>query len=448
MIQENKNFYKNLFAIVLPIASQNLMAALVSASDAVMLGMINQESLSAVSLATQIQFVLSLFYEALIIGTTILAAQYWGKKDWDAVESVLAFSTILSVLVSALFFVAAKLFPLLLMGIFTNDPYLMQAGAEYLRIVSWSYLFGAVSQIYLCIMKNSGRTFRSTMYSISAILINIVLNAIFIFGLCGFTAQSIAGAARATVIARLVELCLVLLENTRKDTIRLRLHKILHPNQKLRMDFWKYTSPVLANELVWGCGFTMFTVIMGHLGSDAVAANAYANIAKNLIACFCMGLGTGSGIVIGNELGTGNLERAKRTGGKLIRLAIVSGVVSGLLILLVTPFILGNVSELSETAERYLKAMLFVCAYYMIGKSVNSTAVVGIFCAGGDTKFGLFCDIITMWCIIIPVGLAAAFVLDLPVVAVYFLLNLDEFVKLPAVYRNYKKYKWVKDLTR
>ncbi len=448
MTAENRIFYKKLFAIVLPIAFQNLMSALVGASDALMLGMISQESLSAVSLATQVQFVLSLFYAALTIGTTILAAQYWGKRDQNAVEHILAFATKLSVLVSTAFFAAAFLNPAGLMRIFTNEDFLIRSGAEYLHTVSWSYLFAAVSQIYLCIMKNSGRTLKSTIYSMTSMLLNILLNAILIFGLFGFSAQGIAGAARATIYARLAELALVLYENSKKDVVRLKIINIIHADRILKKDFWKYTSPVLANELVWGCGFTMFTVIIGHLGNDAVAANSYANIVKNLISCFCLGIGTGSGIMIGNELGRGNLDKARQDGNRLCRLALLSGVISGLVILLLIPLILRCVGNLTPAAYGYLKVMLFVCAYYMIAKSVNSTTVAGIFCAGGDTKFGLLCDLITMWVIIIPAGLAAAFVFNLPVLTVYFILNLDEYVKLPAVYGNYRKYNWVKDLTR
>lgn len=441
-------FYKNLLAIVLPIACQNLMSALVSASDAIMLGMLNQASLSAVSLATQIQFVLSLFITALTIGTTILAAQYWGKGDGPAVERILAFATKLSVIVSAVFFAAAFWAPDRLMGIFTNDGVLIAYGAQYLKTVSWSYLLASVSQIYLCIMKNSGRTLRSTVYSVIAMVLNIGLNLIFIFGLLGLPARGIVGAAMATVIARLVELVLTLMENGKKDRVRLRWANIVDTEDRLKRDFWQYTGPVLANELVWGCGFTMFTVIMGHLGSDAVAANSYANIVKNLISCFCLGIGTGSGIIIGNELGNGELAKARENGGRLCRFAIGSGVLSGVVILLLSPFILAHVSHLSAAAQGYLRVMLIICAYYMIGKAVNSTTVAGIFCAGGDTRFGFLCDTVTMWVLIIPVGMVAAFILHLPVLVVYFLLNLDEFVKLPAVYHHYKKYAWVRNLTK
>jgi len=333
------------------------------------------------------------------------------------------------------------------MKIFTNEMLLIEAGIPYLRIVSWSYLFMGFSQVYLCIMKNSGRTTKSTIYGSSALILNILLNAIFIFGLFGFSQMGIAGAALATTISRAVELVLTIIENMKTGVVRVRLKYFHSDSVRLKRDYYRYTMPVLANELVWGCGFTMFSVIMGHLGSDAVAANSVANIVKNIIACVCLGISTGSGILVGNELGRGNLETAKKYGSLLCKIALIAGAVSGLLILLSSPLVLTFTTSLSEQAHAYLQIMLYICSYYMIGKSINSTVVAGIFCAGGDTKFGFLCDVVTMWLIIIPIGAFAAFILHLPILAVYFLLNLDELVKMPAVYRHYKQYKWVKNLT-
>ena len=446
--EEKKEFYRKLFALVLPLALQNLMTALVSASDALMLGLLDQSSLSSVSLATQVQFVLNLFYAALTIGATVLAAQYWGKGDKEAVERVLAITLKGSMAVSLVFFLAAFFCPQFLMRIFTDDPELIRLGLPYLRIVSWSYLFMGISQIYLCIMKNSGRTMRSTAYGSSAVVLNLLLNTLLIFGLLGFPKMEIAGAALATTVSRAVELGLVLLENRKKDQVRIRMKYLREGSPVLRKDFVRYTSSVMANELVWGCGFTMFSVIMGHLGSDAVAANSIANIVKNIIACMCLGIGTGSGILVGNELGRGALDRAREYGGRLCRIAVAAGAVSGAVLLVCSPLVQLLAVSLSEQAHEYLRVMLMICAYYMVGKAVNSTVVAGIFCAGGDTKFGLLCDAVTMWVIIVPVGMLAAFVWKLPVLTVYFLLNLDEFVKLPAVYRHYKKYLWVRNLTK
>ena len=447
MESEKRIFYRKLWGLVFPIAIQNLMTALVSASDAFMLGFVSQTSLSAVSLATQIQFVHNLFMLALTIGATTLAAQYWGKGDTDSVEEILAIVLKISMAVSVVFFIAAMFFSGFLMRIFTNDIKLIQAGIPYLRIVSVSYLFMGFSQIYLCIMKNSGRTAKSTIYGSVAVVINIGFNAIFIFGLAGFPAMGIAGAALATTVSRAIELLLTIYENMHRSLVCVRLKYIRNSSKKLKKDFWHYTTPVLGNELVWGCGFTMFSVIMGHLGSDAVAANSVANILKNIIACVCNGIGIGAGIIVGNELGKGEMERATEYGNRLFKLAVFAGAVSGLILLAVSPVLRIFTGSLSAQAHFYLKNMMYICTYYMIGKSVNATVIAGVFCAGGDTKFGLKCDAVTMWVILIPIGMITAFVLKLPIMVVYFIISMDEIIKLPAVYRHYKKYNWVRNLT-
>lgn len=447
MESEKRIFYRKLWGLVFPIAIQNLMTALVSASDAFMLGFVSQTSLSAVSLATQIQFVHNLFMLALTIGATTLAAQYWGKGDTDSVEEILAIVLKISMAVSVVFFIAAMFFSGFLMRIFTNDIRLIQAGIPYLRIVSVSYLFMGFSQIYLCIMKNSGRTAKSTIYGSVAVVINIGFNVIFIFGLAGFPAMGIAGAALATTVSRALELLLTIYENMHRSLVCVRLKYIRNSSKKLKKDFWHYTTPVLGNELVWGCGFTMFSVIMGHLGSDAVAANSVANILKNIIACVCNGIGIGASIIVGNELGKGEMERATEYGNRLFKLAVFAGAVSGLILLAVSPVLRIFTGSLSAQAHSYLKNMMYICTYYMIGKSVNATVIAGVFCAGGDTKFGLKCDAVTMWVILIPIGMITAFVLKLPIMMVYFIISMDEIIKLPAVYRHYKKYNWVRNLT-
>lgn len=448
MNSENKTLVKKLLVLVFPMALQNLMASLVSASDALMLGFLNQSSLSAVSLAGQVQFVLSLFLGAFTIGESVLAAQYWGKGEKHRLEEILGIVLRFSILVSFLFTVAALCAPDLLMRIFTNDEELIRLGASYLRITSFSYFFMGISQIYLCIMKNTGRALLSTLYSSSSVILNIIINAILIFGLLGFPKLGIAGAAIATSISRGVELALILFENVRQKEIRIRMKHILRPPSWLQKDYIHYTWPSLANQVIWGCGFTMTSVIMGHLGTDAVAANSIAQIAKNLAACLCLGIGTGAGIIIGNELGQGNLSQAKKTGNKLCIISLITGASSCVILFACIPVIQGFAGTLSPQAQDYLRFMLFVCSYYLIGKSFSATVIGGIFSAGGDTRFGLICDTINMWAIIVPVGCVAAFVLHLPVPVVYFLLNLDEFTKMPLEIWYYRKYRWVKNITK
>lgn len=446
-MNEKKEFYKKLMALVLPIAFQQFMFAAVSASDALMLGFLSQDDLSAVSLAGQVQFVYNLFLIALTTGTTVLAAQYWGKKDSVAVEKVFAIVVRISMLISIAFFFATLFVPELLMKIFTPEDTLVKKGVIYLKMAAPTFLLTGISQIYLAIMKNIGNAFKSTVINATCMLLDVVLNALFIYGLWIFPTMGIAGAAFTTVVSRMVELTWILIDNGRKGDVHLHIKYVLHVHKMLHKDFWKYTLPVMGSQLVWGGGFSMYTVIMGHLGNDAVAANSIANIVKDLLVCICLGIAAGGGIVVGNELGKGALENAKLYGNRLIKMSLVSGIATGG-ILLCLSFLIVPLFNLSGQAASYLHIMLIMCSYYVAGKAINVTAVSGIFSSGGDTKFGFICDAITMWGVIIPLGFIGAFWLKLPVLVVYFILNSEEIVKLPMVLRHYKKYLWVKDLTR
>ncbi len=443
----NAVFYQKLSSLVLPIAFQQFMLAAVSASDALMLGLVNQTSLSAVSLASQITFVFNLFMGGLTMGTSILAAQYYGKGDKVSIEKIFAYVTKVSFLISAVFFSASLCAPESLMRIFTADQQLISGGIVYLRIVAASYLFTGISQIYLCILKNMGYAMKSMVIGSASVVVNIFLNASLIFGLLFFPEMGIAGAALATSISKLIEMIWACVESLRENRARLHMKYCFHADKVLVKDYWTFTTPMLGDYLVWGCGFTMYSVIMGHLGGDAVAANSIANIVKNLIVSFCTGLANGGGIIVGNELGMGDLKLAKKYGGLLWKMAIISGVVSGLLLIALSPLIL-NVTALSPQAKDYLKWMLILCACYMVAKSINMTTIAGIFPAGGDSKFGLICDAVTMWIFAVPIGFLAAFYLRLPVVAVFLIINLDEVVKLPAAIIHYQKYGWLKNITR
>lgn len=446
-MNERTVFWKKLTPLVLPIAFQQLMLSLVSASDAIMLGMVDQSSMSAVSLATQIQFIFGMFMAGFTGGGSILAAQYWGKGSRSDVEQVLAIMLHPGLAMGTLFTSATTLVPNLMMRIFTTDEILISLGANYLRAVSLSYLLYAISSSYMCIMRNSGRTQVASVIIGAGVLMNIVLNAILIFGLLGTPELGVQGAAIATVITRGFEFACVLIEMHRPNRLKLQKEYFFGTHLPLLHDYIKHTSPVTCNFLVWGVGVSMGSVILGHLGNDAVAANSIASVVKNLIFCFCMGVGNGGAILVGNELGAGNLEGAKEYGGKVVRLALTCGTLSCATLIMLTPFIL-RIAELSPLAEEYLQGMIVVCGINMIGAANNTAIVSGLFNAGGDTKFGVICDTITLWGIVVPLGFLAAFVFEWPILMVYCIICMDEIIKLPVVWKHYRKYTWVNNLTK
>lgn len=444
MDERKRSLRKEIVRLAFPIALQQFMTALVGACDAIMLGKLSQDAMSAVSLATQVTFVFNLFMFAFMAGENMFVAQYYGKGDYTGISQVFSLVTKICGCIAVVFLAGSLFFPEQLMRILTNEETLIVLGSEYLRVIGISYVFSGIAQTFLAIMKNCGAVNMSTLINGVMVILNIVLNAVFIFGLSGFPKMGIKGAALATVLATVVQF----LWSVGYVLCRIRAVKfsLRSCEKKLFGRFWQKAVPLLINNLAWGIGFSMYSVIMGHLGTDAVAANGIANISKNLVVCFCLGLGNAGSIIVGNRLGADRLQEAKEAGGTLTRTAIIAGIVSGLVLIALSPFITKMV-DLTPTARGYLQKMLLICSYYIAGKSVNCMTIGGIFAAGGDSKFGMLCDSVTLWCITVPLGCICAFILKLPVMVVYFVLNLDEIIKLPVVYKHYKKYKWIKNLT-
>ncbi len=431
--EASASFYKNMFRLAFPIVIQNLITTAVSSADVIMLGWVSQTALSAGSLASQIMFILNLVYTGISSGIGMLAAQYWGKKDTRTIEEIMGIGMKLSIPVSFLFFVLACFFPQVLMRIFTSEQALVEAGMPYLRIVGVSYLFMSVSQVYLCTMRSIERVVFATFTNASALVLNIVLNGVFIFGLFGLPRMGIMGVALATAVAREVELLICL--------------ALLRHNKVLFQDFIKYSLPAFGNEVSWGLAFSMYSVIMGHLGSDMVAANAVVIVARNLGTVICFGLANAGAILLGKAIGEGRMESVKEDASRFCKITFLSGIIGGILIFALRPVFM-NMADLTVTARRYLSGMLFINMYYVLGQAMNTTVICGIFRSGGDSRWGFVCDVIDMWLFSVPLGFFSAFVLRLPPLTVYFLICLDEFVKMPFIYRHYKSYKWLKNITR
>jgi len=444
---KNDEFYSQIFKLLLPIVLQNLLSAAVSSADVVMLNYVGQSSISAVSLASQYASVLFMVYYGLGTGATILCAQYFGKGDLRAIEIVEGIALRFSMLISIIAAAFALIAPELMMTLFTNDPELISIGSSYLRFVSISYLCWGVTEVYLAVLRSVGRVVISTALNTMAFTLNIILNAVFIFGLFGAPKLGAPGVALATSISRVIELAACFLVSASSKDVKLRLSMLFHKNKALFTDFVKLSLPALGNDIAWGVAFSMYSVIIGHLGSDAVAANSFVVVARNFGTVLCYGLASAGGILLGNVMGENRLTDAKEDARKLLKLTVISGAAGGLLILAATPFIL-KYATLTENAMHYLKYMLLINTYYVMGTAVNTTLIAGVFRAGGDTRFGFICDVIDMWVYAVPLGFLSAFVFRLPVMWVYFLLCTDEFVKWPWVIGRYRSGKWLHNITR
>ncbi len=444
-MDKKDNFMSKIFKIILPITIQNFMFALVPVSDAMMLVNLDQDQMSAVSLASQAMFVLNIFIFAIVSGMSMFVAQYWGKGDIRSFEKMTGYALRLSIPILIVFWGMALFIPEGVMRVFTNEPAIVGFGVKYLRMVAFAYIFTGLAQVLEVVGKNIELVKQCTVISIFMVLSNVGLNAVFIYGLFGAPAMGASGAALATTISSGMGVVGAVIILIKKGKIRIRISDIFKTDMEMRRDFSKYSGPLLFNNISWGIGFTMISVIIGHLGGDVVAANSIAAVVKDLVSCFCFALAAGGAIVVGNELGAGRLDTAKLYGDKLFKFAVISGVILGVLTAASTPLIL-KIVKITPDAKFYLMWMLLMCTYYILGRSINSVVISGILAAGGDTKFGMICDTVTMWAFIVPIGALLAFVVKIPVIWVCFFLYLDEMVKIPVVYKYFKKYNWVKNI--
>lgn len=442
-------FHSQMYKLLIPLVIQNLLNAAVSSSDVVMLNYVSQSSISAVSLAANYAQVLGSVFYGLGTGATLLCAQYYGKKDFRAIQAVQGIALRFSMAISAVFALAAFTVPQVLMRLFTNDAELISIGAGYLRIMGITYLCWGIIEVYMSVLRSIGRVTICLALNIMTFFLNIALNAVFIFGLLGAPKLGAVGVAIATAASRVVELVGSFVVSAFSKDVKLKLSEVLRRNKVLTGDFVRLALPALGNDVSWGVAFSMYSVILGHLGNDAVAANSIVVVIRNLTTTFCFAVAGAGGILLGNVMGTGDLDKAKKYASEVMKMTVFSGAVGGVVLIAAIPLVLRFASaSLSDTAMGYLRVMLWINSYYIMGAAVNTSLIAGVFRAGGDTRFGLICDSIDMWCYAVPLGFLAAFVLKLPVLWVYFLLCTDEFVKWPWVLRHYRSGAWAKNITR
>ena len=335
-LTENNTFYSQIFKLVLPIIIQNLLSAAVSSADVVMLNYVGQSSISAVSLASQYASVLFMVFYGLGTGATMLCAQYYGKGDMHAIQIIEGIALRFSLIISLIFAGTALLIPDKMMLLFTNDPELIQIGSSYLRFMSISYLCWGITEVYLAVLRSIGRVMISTAMNILAFSLNVLLNAVFIFGLFGAPRLGAMGVALATSLSRLIELAACFIVSFRTKDIKLDFRYLFIKNKLLFQDFVKLSLPALGNDVSWSVAFSMYSVIIGHLGTDAVAANSFVVVVRNFGTILCFGLASAGGILLGKIIGENKMEEALDGAKKLMKLTVITGIIGGLIVLAAT----------------------------------------------------------------------------------------------------------------
>ena len=449
MIKE-KTFYKSFMILALSLALQNLLTYGVNMMDTLMLGRYSQNAMGGVSLCNQIQFLLQMLVVGAGEGAVVMGSQYWGRKKLEPIPHIIGVALRFGGALAVLLFILVFGWPDRILSLLSNDPAVIAEGAKYFSIIRYTYVIFTITNILVASLRSIGVVRIGYMISGSTLVINVCLNYLLIYGNLGFPEMGVRGAACATLIARCVELIIVIwFLKYRENVLNLNLRKLLHIDTSYVRDYMKVSLPVLINQALWGVAQMVQTGILGHLGGDVTAANAISVQVYQVLSVVCYGAASAAGIVVGRTIGEGNEKKLHPLVTTLQVLFISIGLCSGLAIFLLRgPILAAFGGTLTENAYRLSRQFMLVLAITTVGTSYQMACDNGIIRGGGDTAFSAKMNLISMWGIIVPFSAMAAFWWKCPPVAVFFLLKWDQLYKAIPVGIRLHSWKWVKKVTR
>ena len=436
----DKEFTSGLRRLAIPIIAQSLLSTAIGTADTLMLNAIGQTELSAVSLANNLSRILSNLFLGLIVGTSVLLAQYLSSAHREKINNVFSISCLVAGIACSTFFLLATLAAGFIMQLFTNDQALIRIGMQYLRIVGFSFLFMTFTQPYLVMLKAMRKPTKSMIISTTALVINLIFNAVFIFGLFGAPKLGVRGVAIATVISRAVEFVLCLVDYVRCKYV----HFATRAGKKIWNDFFRISIPQTTEGLMWILAFSAMASIMGHINEDIVAASTVSQSIYMIARVASIGLADAGAILLGGDLGRQDFEKARAHASQLTKIAIMAGA-AGTVLMLLAAWPVIHMLRLTDRARQYLTFMFIMQAFNVIFAAITYEMLCGVFTAGGDTRFGMIADTIIMW-VMVGLGFLTLKLGAAPLV-VFFVMKLDEAVKTPVVLWRYKKEKWLRNIT-
>ncbi|MHC1748704.1 MAG: MATE family efflux transporter [Cellulosilyticaceae bacterium] len=448
MLTREKQFYKMILSISLPIGIQNLITFAVSMVDTMMLGSLGEIQLSAAAIANNLFFIFTILMFGLAGGTNVMVSQYWGKQDVKSIHKILAMMYRVCIIITTLFIGVALFFPVQFMSIFTTDTAVILEGSKYLQIVCVGYIFYAITNCTIMMLR-SVKTVKIAMVVYTAsLIVNAFLNWVLIFGKLGAPTLGIQGAAIATVIARITEFIIIMTFMVFKENkIKLSVKHLLHIDHGIVNYYLKNCMPVMFNELIWAIGSTVIAFIVGRMGTDVVAANSISTVANQFVTVFIFGLSSATAVIIGNTIGEGKYEKAREYALTVTVVGLAMGLIASGIVYLIRPYIV-QCYNVSEGTKQIAISIMGVTSFIIIFQALANNTMMGILRGGGDAKFVLVNDIIFMWSVAIPLGLMAAFVWKLPLIVVFFIIRSDEILKSIVAIIRILSGKWVKDVTK
>jgi len=444
----DKDYFTQLYKLAAPIALQNLLTASLSMVGNVMVGQLGDASIAAVGLAGQVFFLLMLILFGISSGSAMFTAQLWGNKDITNLRKVLGLCLSLGIFVAGLFFLLCELIPAQIIGIFTIDPQVIALGGEYLQIYAWAFLFFSITSGFAAVLRSIGEVKLPMLITVSALVLNIALNYVLIFGALGFPAMGIRGAAISAVIARVLEcLAIVLITYRNKYPIAAKLSELLGFSSSFLGRIFKPVFPVILNELFWSLAITTYNIVYARIGTTSIAAINIVGTVDNLAMVPFFGLSSAIAIIAGHKIGAGEKESAYREVGRTLGLTFIFAlVVCGIVLVIKGPLI--GLYKITPDVALFANRALLILAFWMVVRSQNMILIVGMMRSGGDTRYSLFLDGVIIWILGVPMAILGGLILHLPVYLVYLMVMSEEFTKCVLGLRRYFSRKWIHDLTQ
>lgn len=442
----DKKFFKSMLRLAIPIALQNLILSSLNLVDTIIIGGLGETAIASVGLANQYFFLLNLLLFGITSGSSIFTAQYWGNKDIKNIRRVLGLCLLTGCSAALLFTLGGLFFPKQILSIFSKDADVIMLGSQYLKIIVFSYVITSITFAYSFTLRSTGQVKIPMIVSVTALAINTILNYLLVYGYFGFPKMGTNGSATATLIARIIEMCLILFAVYRKNNvIAAKFSELTDLSKAFILNFFKVTLPVILNESIWALGVTMYAIVYARMGTEVIASTNISSTVERITWVIFMGLGNACAVMIGHKIGEGNEKDAFIYAKRFIILGPVFAMFAGILVFFTSPWIL-SAYKVSPVVYNYAAKNLIVFSIFLWVKVFNFTSIVGILRSGGDTTFCLILDTGGVWLIGVPLVFLGGLVWHLPVYYVYALVYMEEVAKLIIGLPRILSKKWINNL--
>ena len=444
----DRSFYRALFPLLITLSLQNLIAYSVNMADNIMLGSYSQPALSGAAAVNQIFFIVQQLTLGICDGLVVLAAQYWGEGRTSPIRRLTGTALRFGVCCSAVIIVLCMVFPSQIVGIFTKDPVIIAEGTSYLSIIQFTFLIFMLTQVLMASLRSVEVVRISFYISIVSLIVNVGINYTLIFGRFGFPEMGIRGAAIGTLTARIIEFLIIFIYALKVDKrLQLFSESLIKRDAALSSDYFKAEIPMLLSSLLWAVSVPMQTAILGHLSSDAIAANSVATTFYQYLKVIVQSMSAASAVMIGRAIGMGKMERVRSDARTLSVIDILIGLILGLLLFVLRHPLL-SLYRIDDSALQLADQLIVIMSIVMVFMSYQMPVSFGIIRGGGDVRFTMIMNMISTWAIVMPLSFLSAFVWKWSVPMVVIVIQSDQIFKGIPTFIRFRSYKWIRKLTR